>query len=354
MKNLFFIFVFLASSVFFAGSANAQKDCAGGEIFTEKKCRGDETSADEKELLRLVNEYRVQHNLPVVPFSNALNLVANRHLLDLRANIKSTSHSWSNCPYNIKDESTWNCVFNAPQRLGTAYTGRGYENVYRNIHQNASPPLAIAAWKNSPPHNALLINQTFFKNDIYDACGIAIDGNFAILWFGTQKGGTSLIATKNTAPSDNRTLIEGLGLNFEKAINGLSGNFTVPAIAPLFVNRKWAAVSVDKSIRLEIVGDKNNVTEASIKIRAKLVKNKLEERTQKTIQTFLANLIPNWVQGNNWAQNSLQNLLKNPKTQQSFVIDDKFVQMSAESANFISLTVKYHKKPVSIQKIEEK
>lgn len=351
-KLLYIISVFLTTNALFVLTTNAQKNCSGSEIFTEKQCRGDEASADEKELLRLVNEYRAQHNLPVVPFSNALSLVANRHLLDLKANIKSTSHSWSNCPYDIKNESTWNCVFNAPQRLGTDYTGRGYENVYRNIHQNATPPLAIAAWKNSPPHNALLINQTFFKNDVYDACGIAIDGNFAVLWFGTQKGGNNSLAVKKSASGGNSAIIDGLGLNFEKAVNGLSGNFILPGNAPLFVNRKWRAVSADKSVTLEIIGDKDNVTEASIRIRARLVRGKLEDKTQKTITTFLANLIPNWVQRNNWAQASLQNLLKNPKTPQSFTIDDKLVQMRSEAANFISLTVKPYKKPSGVQIIE--
>lgn len=354
MKIFFYIIsVFFAASAIFVGGVSAQKDCSGSEIFNEKKCRGDEASDGEKELLRLVNEYRAQHNLPSVPLSNALSIVANRHLLDLKTNIKSTSHSWSNCPYDIKNEATWNCVFAAPQRLGTDYTGRGYENAYWNLYQNADPPLAIAAWKNSPMHNALLINQTFFKNDVYDACGIAVDGNFAVLWFGTRGAtGSDLVAGKKGAASANPVVAEGLGLNFEKAVSGLNGNFILSGSAPLFVNRKWTAVSVDKSVRLEIIGDKDNITEATIRIRARLIRGKLEEKTQRTIETFLANLIPNWVQRNNWAQSSLRNLLKNPKTPQSFTIDDKLVQMRSEAANFISLTVKHYKKATTVQQIE--
>lgn len=350
MKRLFCVLAATAvCCCFTTPTAKAQSDCAGSRIFSEKRCRGDEGSVDEKELLRLINEYRVQSGLPTVVWSDALAMVANRHLLDLQNNVKATSHSWSNCPYDIKDQSTWNCVFAAPQRLGSDYTGRGYENVYRGINQKATPTLALTAWKASPIHNALLTNLTFFKNDVYDACGIAIDGNFAVLWFGTHTGmrqnpASPAVVVNSSSNNGGSTPVDaGLGLNFEKAIAGLNKTVVFPKTPPSFVDRKWTAASADKSIILEIYGSEASVHEATIKIRARLVKNKIDRKTQNALSTFLGNLIPNWEQRNDWAENSLQNLLKNPKTRQSFPVDGKLIEMSSPSADYILLSVKPYK-----------
>ena len=347
MKHLICALTVCAALNLFWSPVKAQTTCAGSQIFSEKKCSGDDGSKDEKELLRLINEYRAQNNLPPVAWSQALSMVANRHLLDLQNNVRATSHSWSNCPYDLKDRKTWNCVFDAPERLGSDYTGRGYENVYRGINKRATPILALEAWKLSPPHNALLTNLSYFKNDVYDACGIAIGGDYAVLWFGTHTGMQNNTASKVAPPP----VIEdaGLGLNLEKAIANLNKSIIFPKIPSPFVNKKWTASSLDKSIILEIHGSEANISEATIKIRARLVKNRLAPETQNVIEIFLSNLIPNWKQRNNWAEDSLQNLLKNPKTKQSFTVDNKVVEMSSPAINFISLTVKPYKKPTPFQ-----
>ena len=82
----------------------AQTNCTGTTLFTEKKCVGDETSSPEKELFRIINEYRAQNNLPPIALSEPLSMVANRHLMDLNLNIKYLTHGWSNCPYDVKSE----------------------------------------------------------------------------------------------------------------------------------------------------------------------------------------------------------------------------------------------------------
>src|SRR4051812_41656885 len=102
--------ILICVQVFFA-----QESCSGTTLFTAQKCAGDEVNPTEQELFRIINEYRAQNKLPPVVLSNSLSFVANRHLLDLTLNIKSLTHSWSNCPYDVKKEDSWNCLFEAPQ-----------------------------------------------------------------------------------------------------------------------------------------------------------------------------------------------------------------------------------------------
>src|SRR5215212_9101487 len=130
MKRRVLFFAFGLLSIFSLYQiASAQKTCDGKQLFTEKTCAGDTLDTKEKELFRLINEYRAQNRLAPLVLSDALSIVANRHLLDLNINIKYLTHGWSNCAYDSKNQSTWNCVSNAPKMLGVNYAGNGYENL---------------------------------------------------------------------------------------------------------------------------------------------------------------------------------------------------------------------------------
>jgi uncharacterized protein YkwD len=68
IKPLFYaVSAFLVLNWFFMLTIKAQSRCMENQIFTEKKCKGDDGSNEEKQLLRLVNEYRSQNGLPPVP-----------------------------------------------------------------------------------------------------------------------------------------------------------------------------------------------------------------------------------------------------------------------------------------------
>lgn len=331
MKFVFASACVLFATLLFNSQIIAQTNCAGNQIFTESKCGGDEASRQEQELFRIVNEYRAQNNLPQVPLSPALSIVANRHLLDLETNVKGMTHSWSNCPYDIKNQSTWNCVFTAPQRLGTDYGGRGYENLYRNLTQPATPPLALEAWKKSPLHNSLLLNLSFFKDDVYDACGIAIRGNFAALWFGSSKG------AGNNAFKPNKNT--NLDLSFERVTEGLGEVLTINKVSTTFESNKWVGTSKDKSISLEIYGKRENISEAKLNFRVRLVKNKLSEKDKSVMLLFLKNVMPNWSDREIWFASALEKLYKSAKTPQSFTEDKRTATLAINAKGFISLTV---------------
>lgn len=331
MKYVFYsICGFLIVNIFFILPAKAQTECSGSQALTEKRCAGDEISGDERELFRIINEYRVQNGLPPVQLSNSLSLVANRHLIDLEKNVRYLTHGWSDCPYDLKDKNTWNCVFAAPQRLGTDYTGRGYENLYRNLNRKATPTLALDAWKKSLIHNALLLNLDSFKDDIYDACGIAVRGNYAALWYGT-KGGT---------PVKNNQVGGTLGVSFEEATRDLSQVLSISKVSSTVESNKWTGASADKSITLEIFGNPKDISEAAMTFRVKFDKSNLSEKNKSVLFQFLDNLVSGGGDTKKWVESSLEDIAQDPTAFQTLTVNGKTIDLRLDAKNFLTLAVK--------------
>lgn len=316
----------------------AQKTCDGKQLFVEKSCAGDTLDAREKELFQLINEYRAQNRLPALVLSDALSIVANRHLLDLNINVKSFTHGWSNCPYDIKNEKTWDCVLNAPKMLGVKYDGNGYENLYRNVYAPATPPLALEAWKKSELHNALILNTNIFKNLKWDGIGIAISSNYAAIWVGART------AVANTQQS------KGLGVTFENVVAGLTRIVPVQVVSSTTTTNKWAGASPDKTITFEIFGRPEDIAEAAVGLSIRLEKTAaLGERNKNVLDTFLVNLVPNWSQRESWTQTALKNLQKDRKVMQSSAIGNRFIEMSLSADNTLSVRVKPNNKSAVLQ-----
>jgi uncharacterized protein YkwD len=187
MRKIFLLFLSAFVLLGISQQSNySQANCSGEKIFSEKRCAGDEISTHENDLYRIVNDYRAQNNLPPIPISESLSMVANRHLLDLIINVKSFTHGWSNCAYEVSNQKTWDCVFESPKRLNSGYSGRGYENLYRTKSGSANAVLALESWKKSDLHNSLILNLKTFKDIKFDAFGVAINGQYAALWFGSS------------------------------------------------------------------------------------------------------------------------------------------------------------------------
>ena len=306
-------------------------------IFSEKKCVGDDVNQAEKELYRIVNEYRAKNNLSIIPFSESLSIVANRHLLDLTLNIKSLTHGWSNCPYNIKDNDTWNCVFDAPKRLKVDYDGKGYENLYRTSSGNAIPFSALEAWKKSSMHNALILNLDSWKDTKFDAFGIAIIGQYAALWFGSS--GNIKDAIKNS-----KTL--GLGITFDKAVAGLTEIISIKKASSSLETEQWTGTSPDKTILLEVVGTEADVSQATISIKIKLEKNsQMSAKNRGVLSVFLNNLASEWKERETWANATMKKLQQNSKVPQTVIQGNKVITMTVDASNYLSITVK--PKPVA-------
>ncbi len=167
----------------FVMAAFGQEECTGAKIFSSANCVGDAVSPDEKALFEAVNKYRSDNGLQPITLSVGLSILGNRRVLDLKQNMRTLTHSWSNCPYEVNDEKTWPCLLDSPTRLNTGYKGQAYETLYRSSRK-VDPAAAIEAWKKSSLHTSIILNKGMFAEMQWDGMGVAIDGQFAALWFG--------------------------------------------------------------------------------------------------------------------------------------------------------------------------
>ncbi|HIK32291.1 MAG TPA: hypothetical protein IGS17_00910 [Oscillatoriales cyanobacterium M59_W2019_021] len=169
---------------------------------------GDGLEAEERKLYEMVNDYRAIHGLPAIPLSKALTTVANRHAQDLAENIGYLTHSWSDAPFNSGDSSIWSNMWTAPQRLQTGYPGNGYENAYWNS-AGVTAENALLGWQNSPAHNEVMLNQNAWSNLNWQAVGVGIYEDYAVLWFGEEVDptGTPSLEGFHPTPRSNTTTI---------------------------------------------------------------------------------------------------------------------------------------------------
>jgi uncharacterized protein YkwD len=173
-------------------STSSESECQGQKLLSSFNCAGDTINSEEQELQRLINQYRAQYQLPYIPLSPSLSIVANRHLRDLQENAQFYSRTgqnwrfgWSNCPFDGKNPSTFNCMWTAPQRLKTAYPGKGYEMICGGLGK-ISAETALNCWRRSAANNEVILNQGSWLNYQWKAIGIALDKGYAVLWFGQE------------------------------------------------------------------------------------------------------------------------------------------------------------------------
>lgn len=295
----------------------AQAACDGKQIFTEKVCAGDNVTADEKSLFELVAMYRSSNGLPAAKLSTALSKLANRHLIDIKVNIRSFTHSWSNCPYDIKDEKSWPCVIDAPNRMNSGYLGQGYETLYVTSEKIAKVSNALESWKKSSLHNSIITNQGMFKDLAWEEIGVAVDGSYVALWFGTPKKARSMGSEGS-----------GLGITYEQVVAGLSKIVAIKQESTTIEATKWQGSSPDKKIKMEIFGTKKDVSEAKLSVTAKLEADKsLSSNSFNVLATLLKNAFPSWPDREAWLQSSLKAIGANNSAERTKVIGKNLVEV---------------------------
>lgn len=153
----------------------------------------------EHELLGLLNSERTAAGLKAVELSSSLSEVAALHAFDLMVNKPNNDecnpHSWSSegswkgCCYT-SDHANPECMWNKPSEL-TSYDSPGYEIIAfqssgSDPAARIAPEKALELWMKSKGHSAVILNQDGFSNIEWKAVGIAIDGNWACVWFGGE------------------------------------------------------------------------------------------------------------------------------------------------------------------------
>lgn len=153
-------------------------------------------SKEEQKLYDLIMEYRRQNNLPPISLSPKLSLVAKAHARDLNDNYdfdpngKCNPHSWSKkgkwtpCCYT-SDHKQAECMWNKPKEIAD-YPSEGFEIAYFHSAE-ANAERSLAGWKKSPAHNPLLINSEIWEQVQWNAIGVALVGNYGLVWFGQLK-----------------------------------------------------------------------------------------------------------------------------------------------------------------------
>ena len=143
---------------------------------------------DAAALASLINDYRERIGLPRVPISPALTKVAQAHVRDLNVNRPVTDrcnmHSWSKrgrwsaCCYDGSRSAR--CMWTKPKEIA-GYPGHGYEIAARS--SGITPAHALELWQQSPAHHHVMINKAQWTKP-WRAMGVAIEGDYAVAWFG--------------------------------------------------------------------------------------------------------------------------------------------------------------------------
>jgi Cysteine-rich secretory protein family len=147
-------------------------------------------SAQEQELYNLIMQYRASIGLPSIPISRCLTYVAQTHANDTK-NYPPIGmcgmHSWSS-------NGPWQAVCYSPEEAAkmrskprelTPYSEDGYE--VSSSGRDGTTEI-LNGWKDSPGHNAVIINKNNWANYQWKAIGIGIrgDNNIAHVWFGVE------------------------------------------------------------------------------------------------------------------------------------------------------------------------
>ncbi|MDU5808883.1 MAG: cell wall-binding repeat-containing protein [Finegoldia magna] len=173
-----------------------------------------ELSAKEKELIKLVNDYREQHGKKRLKVSKSLMKVARTHINDLNMNfdihnrpvdargMEGNLHSWSDkgnwTPVvYTKDHEYSKLMWNKPKEIA-GYNQTGFEVAVGGV-STLTPQYALERWKQSPGHNDVILSQNGWddptpeqaKNGLtgLSNMGVAINGKYACIWFTDNNNG---------------------------------------------------------------------------------------------------------------------------------------------------------------------
>jgi uncharacterized protein YkwD len=199
MKNL----LITAFSVFFFLNCTPPKVASSGSDQSNDLPRNEEASADvclsgvEKELYAGIMAYRNENGLSAIPLSASLSKVAQLHVRDLqenrpaggRCNLHSWSKAYGDCCYT-SDHRRADCMWDKPREL-TDYTGNGYE-IAHWASDGATAASALQGWKSSSGHNAVMTNKSIWKDVTWNAVGIGIYREYAVVWFGKEADGAGM------------------------------------------------------------------------------------------------------------------------------------------------------------------
>lgn len=161
-------------------------------------------SEKEKELVKLINDYRISLGKRPLNVSKSLTYVARTHTKDQilhfeydlkdERGLPANLHSWSKygnwTPVMYTADHKYGALTRKKPKELTQYNFGGGEistgqQNYDQVHQ-ITPTVAFTNWKNSPGHNECMIEENVLY-DVFHAdqiMGVSIHDGFANVWFG--------------------------------------------------------------------------------------------------------------------------------------------------------------------------
>lgn len=196
MKNL----LVLILTLFLSLNCTPPKVAPSGSAVSVEQPPSEEVNGEvclsgmEQDLYAGIMAYRREQGLPAIPLSASLSKVAQLHVRDLQENRPASGrcnlHSWSkaygDCCYT-SDHRRADCMWDKPREL-TDYTGNGYE-IAHWASDGATAASALQGWKTSSGHNAVMTNKSIWKDVTWNAVGIGIYREYAVVWFGKEADG---------------------------------------------------------------------------------------------------------------------------------------------------------------------
>jgi len=173
-------------------------------FFTPNTTLADEVclSTEEQKLYDVIMDYRKEKKLKSIPYSVKLTQVAQAHVRDLVNNYDfsqrdlcnphswSDTGDWSSCCYT-NDHEKASCMWDKPREI-SEYDGDGYEIAYY-YSAGATADTALAGWKKSKGHNPLLVNLGIWHDVKWEAIGIGIYKEYAVVWFGQEEDKSKIV-----------------------------------------------------------------------------------------------------------------------------------------------------------------
>lgn len=340
MRYMFFA---LVTAFAFAASTPvaAQAACTGNAIFSAESCAGDTISREEMELFNAVNRFREANGLARVKLSLSLSRLGNRRMLDMAQNMKMLTHSWSNCRYDINDQTTWPCLTSSPTRLRCGYAGDGYETLFRTSKPRAEPSEAIEAWKKSTLHNSIILNKGIFADLPWEELGVAIDGPYAALWFGFRP------AAERSSPNgvEKRS---GMGISFDRAVAGLAGSLKIERVSTVGDLSIWHGETADRRLKIEVRGNASEIESVEVAVSTTTPGN-VNAETNSILVNLLKNLLPELSSPEAWLAESMKLLKQTPKGWRRKMSPTRVAEIRGEGPDGFRMSIRPLVQPKSVE-----
>jgi uncharacterized protein YkwD len=215
---------------------------------------------EEWQLARMVNEYRADNGLAAVLVTNSLTKVARAHVADLNTYHPDTDtfgtgdcnrHSWSShgdwTAVCYTGSAQASAMWNKPREITESYDGNGYEIAYWNS-QGATPSSAMDDWTSSSAHSDTILQRGIFAGTVWQAMGVAIDGDYAVVWFGKDPDPAGPVPTTDTSEAEAAYAGLTLTVKKEESARGETVEFVLRKATPGSASLEGAYYEIEKDV----------------------------------------------------------------------------------------------------------